>query len=157
MLAIIIIFLWLSKVVISVWFVCIGCCIDKFFPAGLNPHVDSPLEILHTYLLGQDKYVWHDTNKVWDNKKGALFAVRLQSSSTDGLSIPPVRARYMIQYKNGLIGKHFKVLQQLGVFHLHGGLCNENLFDLWKATGELGALIWYPEIKNMESYLVGSV
>jgi len=60
----------------------------------------------------------------------------------------------MVQYKNSLIGKHFKALQQLAVFHLHGGLCSKELFDLWKANGELGALIWYPEIKDIDKYLV---
>jgi hypothetical protein len=60
----------------------------------------------------------------------------------------------MVQYKNSLIGKHFKALQQLAVFHLHDGLCSKGLFDLWKANGALGALIWYPEIKNIDKYLV---
>jgi hypothetical protein len=60
----------------------------------------------------------------------------------------------MVQYKNSLIGKHFKALQQLAVFHLHGGLCSKELFNLWKANGALGALIWYPEIKNIDEYLV---
>ncbi|KAJ7839405.1 hypothetical protein B0H13DRAFT_2239608 [Mycena leptocephala] len=97
---------------------------------------DTPAEILHTYLLGNDKYVWHDTTKQWDDKKEEIFAARLAASSITGLSIPPPRARYVVQYKNSLI-----------VFHLHD-LCTPLLFDLWKATGELGAHLWFPEIKT---------
>ncbi|KAJ7852212.1 hypothetical protein B0H14DRAFT_3137185 [Mycena olivaceomarginata] len=121
---------------------------NEFIPLPENdridPHHDTPGELLHTYLLGNNKYVWHDLTKNWDDKKGDLFASRLQGSNLDSLSIPPPRARYVVQYKNSLIGKHFKMLQQLG----------SAAFDLWKATGELGALLWYPEIKNMELYLV---
>ncbi|KDR77189.1 hypothetical protein GALMADRAFT_267364 [Galerina marginata CBS 339.88] len=120
---------------------------------GLDPHRDSPCEILHTVLLGDDKYLWHDTNKVWDKKQDKLFAIRLQSSSIDGLSLSPIRAQFLVQYKNSLIGKHFKGLQQLGVFHLHDNLCTPDYFDLWKANGELGAMLWYPEIENIETYL----
>jgi hypothetical protein len=124
---------------------------------GLDPHRDSPCEILHTVLLGVDKYLWHGTNKVWDKKQEASFAIRLQSSSIDGLTLSPVRAQYLVQYKNSLIGKHFKALQQLGVFHLHDGLCSDAYFQLWKANGELGAMLWYPEIKDIDSYLVRSL
>jgi hypothetical protein len=104
--------------------------------------------------LGEDKYVWHETNKGWNTEQDALFAARLQSSSVDGLSIPPLRAQYLVQYKNSLIGKHFKSLQQLAVFHLDEKLCSPQVFDLWKANGDLGALLWYPEINDMEMYLV---
>ncbi|KAJ6617785.1 hypothetical protein B0H10DRAFT_2189857 [Mycena sp. CBHHK59/15] len=120
---------------------------------GLDPHRDSPCEILHSILLGDDKYIWHETNTPWDKSKGDKFAVRLQSSSTNGLNLASVRGRYIVKYKNGLIGKHFKILQQLGIFHLHDDLCSNNLFNLWKASGELGALLWYPEIRNLEEYL----
>ncbi|KAJ7813264.1 hypothetical protein B0H14DRAFT_3090368 [Mycena olivaceomarginata] len=119
---------------------------------GIDPHQDTPGEILHTYLLGNDKYVWHDTSKSWDLEKGDLFAGRLEASFLGGLSIPPPRPRYVVQYKNSLIGKHFKMLQQLAVFHVHD-LCSPLVFDLWKATGELGALLWYPVIKDMDLYL----
>ncbi|KAJ7820571.1 hypothetical protein B0H14DRAFT_3089240 [Mycena olivaceomarginata] len=119
---------------------------------GLDPHHDTPAEILHTYLLGNDKYVWHDTTKNWDDKKGEVFASRLQAASISGLSLPPPRPRYVVQYKNSLIGKHFKMLQQIGVFQLHD-LCTPLILDLWKATGELGAYLWFPEIKDMRVYL----
>lgn len=121
---------------------------------GLDPHRDSPCEILHSILLGNDKYIWQETYKVWDKPKGETFAARLQSSSADGLNLSSLRGRYIVQYKNALIGKHFKIPQQLGTFHLHGDLCSNNLFDLWKAAGELGALLWFPKIRKMEEYLV---
>lgn len=113
-----------------------------------------PIEILHTYLLGHDKYLWHLTTRKWDKKCEELFAQRLQSSLINGLSIISLCTNYMLQYKNPLIGKHFKALQQLGVFHLHGGLCDPLIFDLWKVTGELGVLIWVGEISDMDQYVV---
>jgi hypothetical protein len=72
----------------------------------------------------------------------------------DGLTLPPLRARYLVQYKNSLVGKHFKALQQLAVFHLRNDLCDEKILNIWKATGELGAVLWYEEIKDMDRYLV---
>ncbi|KAJ7791591.1 hypothetical protein B0H14DRAFT_3094462 [Mycena olivaceomarginata] len=110
----------------------------------LDPHQDTPVKILHTYLLGKNKY---------DDKKEGIFAAQLTSSSIQGLSIPPPRPRYIVQYKNLLIGKHFKMLQQLRAFHVHD-LCPLLLFDLWKATGELGAHLWFPKIGDMEQYLL---
>ncbi|KAJ7322806.1 hypothetical protein DFH08DRAFT_917082 [Mycena albidolilacea] len=109
----------------------------------LRNSCDSPCEILHSILLGDDKYIWHETNTPWDKSKGDKFAVRLQSSSTNGLNLSSVRGRYI----------HFKILQQLGIFHLHEDLCSKNLFNLWKASGELGALLWFPKIQNLEQYL----
>lgn len=83
-----------------------------------------------------------------------LLAIRLQGSSVDGLSIYPVRGHYLVKYRNALVGKHFKALQQVGIFHLHGDLYDENLVDLWNATGNLGAMLWYDTIRDMDSYLV---
>jgi hypothetical protein len=63
----------------------------------------------------------------------------------------------MVQYKKSLIGKHFKALQQVGIFQLDAKLCSPALFELWKANGVLGALLWFPEIKNMDQYLASAV
>jgi hypothetical protein len=115
-------------------------------------HRDTPVKILHTILLGADKYVWHITNEPWDKKKDTAFARRLQSSSVDGLSIPSgsLRAGYMLQYKKSLIGKHFCILQQLAVFHLRADNCPPAVLKLWMAMGELGALLWFHEIPSDE-------
>jgi hypothetical protein len=120
---------------------------------GVDVHQDTPCEILHTVLLGTDKYLWNHTTRDWDKREDAVFAVRLSSSSVDGLSLTQLRPEYMLQYKNSLVGKHFKAIQQLAIFHLHD-LCTANVFNLWKANGILGALLWFPEIRDLDDYLV---
>ena len=121
----------------------------------MDPHQDSSIDILHTILLGIDKYVWHKTSSTWNEKKAKLFSTWLNLASLlDGLSGAREDAEYLVAYKNNLIGRHFKFLQQLATFHLHHDMCNDTVFDLWKATGELGALLWYPMINDMEQYLV---
>ena len=59
----------------------------------------------------------------------------------------------MMQYRNGLIGKHFKTLMQTMIFHVHG-IVRDEQFTLIKAMGSLGALLWVPQIDNMDEYLV---
>jgi hypothetical protein len=124
----------------------------------LDPHQDSSIDLLHTILLGLDKYVWHKTSSAWNEKKGKLFSLRMNlASSLDGLSGSREDAEYLIRYKNNLVGRQFKFIQQLAVFHLRRDMCNDLIFDLWKATGELGALLWYPIINDMGQYLVSQM
>ena len=114
---------------------------------------DTPVEILHTILLGVVKYGWHSTHSPWKDAEKALYTARLQSSDIKGLSIPPIRASYIVKYANSLIGRQFKILSQLNVFYVHD-LVDNDLFELVKAIGTLSALLWIPEIYKMEEYLV---
>ncbi|KAE9393245.1 hypothetical protein BT96DRAFT_959108 [Gymnopus androsaceus JB14] len=129
---------------------------DKINPlldiAGLDPTQDTPVEILHTILLGIVKYMWHIFHTTITEEQRNLFVVRLQSTDLDGLTIPPLRAAYIMQYRNNLIGKHFKTLMQTMAFHVHS-LVTPAQFDLMKSAGELGAFLWAHEIKDMELYL----
>ena len=94
-------------------------------------------------------------SSIWNEKKGKLFSIWLDlASSLDGLSGSHEDGEYLISYKNNLVGRQFKFIQQLAIFHLHRDMCNNLVFGLWKAMGELGALMWYPMINNMEQYLV---
>jgi hypothetical protein len=108
---------------------------------------------LHTILLGIVKYLWHNLHTSWSEAQQNLFVIHLQSTDIDGLCVPPIHASYMMQYCNGLIGKHFKTLMQTIIFHVHG-IVGPDQFTLIKAIGSLGALLWIPEIEDMDSYLV---
>ncbi|KIK50367.1 hypothetical protein GYMLUDRAFT_78518 [Collybiopsis luxurians FD-317 M1] len=94
----------------------------------LDPTQDTPVEILHTILLGIVKYVWH------------LF----HTSLTD--------AQKSLFYNNNLIGKHFKTLMQTMAFHVHS-LVTLDHFNLIQSVDELGAMLWVHEISNMDMYL----
>ncbi|KAJ8502455.1 hypothetical protein ONZ45_g11746 [Pleurotus djamor] len=80
---------------------------------GFDPMKDTPVELLHTILLGIVKYIWHSDKYRW----------AVNASNTIGTSI----------------------------FQLHD-LLDEPYFATWKAVAELSALLWFPEIRNMDEY-----
>ncbi|KAJ7768071.1 hypothetical protein DFH07DRAFT_866822 [Mycena maculata] len=115
---------------------CPRCTVDQIASEA------TPLELLHTILLGVIKYIWHHMNtEQWADTDRHLLAIRLQSTDISGLT-----------YKNNLLGKHFKTVMQTLLFHIHE-ISTPEQFQLVKAAGELGARLWVPETDDMREYL----
>ncbi|KAK7016753.1 hypothetical protein VNI00_018830 [Paramarasmius palmivorus] len=120
---------------------------------GFDVHLDTPMEILHTILLGVVKYFWGQTVHILEKAKGmGLFQLRLASLDASGLNIPNISAKYMCQYKGSLIGKHFKSIAQIMPFIVYD-LVSKDLLDAWTIIGELVVLVWHTKIEDMDSYL----
>ena len=120
---------------------------------GFDPHSDTPMELLHTILLGIAKYSWHSSHTLWKADAQTKFSLHLQAANVDGLTLPPIRAAYIMQYTNSLIGRQCKILVQLATFQLYDIVSRDHLL-LWMAIGELAAMLWFPEIDDLEVYIV---
>ena len=120
---------------------------------GLDPNLDTPVEILHTVLLGMVKYMWRDAvDRIKDDGKRTLIA-RLDSFNVSGLNLSPLPGHTFVNYYGSLVGRDFRAIVQAAPFVLHG-LLSEELLNMWKALAVLVPLVWVPEIPNIDTHVV---
>ncbi|KAJ8083506.1 hypothetical protein PM082_009380 [Marasmius tenuissimus] len=123
---------------------------------GLNPHSDTPVEILHVVLLGFVKYLWRDVIQNQIKKKDVKMAelsARLSSANIEGLGLPSFLAGdTLTKYYGSLTGGDFRKLAQVAPFVLHG-LVSKECYETWIVLSKLIPLIWQPEIVDLPQYL----
>ncbi|KAJ6462550.1 hypothetical protein C8R45DRAFT_841581 [Mycena sanguinolenta] len=122
---------------------------------GLDPHQDTPVEILHVVLLGFVKYLWRDLVQLQlknkDDKK-ELLITRLSSLDVSGLGISPLAGRTLVQYSGSLTGRDFRAIAQVAPFLVYD-LVSAECFETWQSLSKLIPLIWQPEIENIDTHL----
>ncbi|KAJ4467657.1 hypothetical protein C8J55DRAFT_394516, partial [Lentinula edodes] len=121
---------------------------------GLDPHQDTPVEVLHVILLGAVKYFWRDTVNRTNNKTDRpILIARLSSFNTWGLGIPPLNGNTLVNYAGSLTGRDFRAIAQAAPFILEG-LISDHQLEVWKALSALVTLVWQPKIHDIDQYLV---
>ncbi|KAL1683704.1 hypothetical protein EV122DRAFT_200683 [Schizophyllum commune] len=129
---------------------------DLFNPGlripGLDPNADTPVEVLHTVLLGFVKYFWRDAISLLDDGKKKRLIARLDSLDVFELGLPPLRGQTLVQYAGSLTGHDFRVIAQVAPAVLFD-LVDNNRYEAWLALCRLTPLALRPELKSLEAYL----
>ncbi|KAG2046570.1 hypothetical protein BDR06DRAFT_985533 [Suillus hirtellus] len=126
--------------------------------SGIDPHTDTPVEILHTVLLGFVKYLWRNVVSVRigkDKLKCELLETHLSSVDISGLGLSHLAGHTLIQYAGSLVGRDFHAIAQVAPFILHD-LVPTECYDTWVALSNLIPLIWQLEIEDSMEHLVCS-
>ncbi|VDC01359.1 unnamed protein product [Peniophora sp. CBMAI 1063] len=118
----------------------------------LDPHKDTPVEILHVVLLGYVKYFWRDIISRLNADEKILLATRLSSFDVSGLGLSPLVGTTLVQYAGSLTGRDFRALAQAAPFVLYD-LTSDECYDAWVALCRLIPLIWQPEIVDLDAHL----
>ncbi|KAM6489231.1 hypothetical protein JOM56_015401, partial [Amanita muscaria] len=120
---------------------------------GINIHLDTPVEILHTVLLGVVKYFWGQSVHIMSKSRCMdTFHARLASVNRAGLNAPGLNADYICHYTGSLIGKHFKSIAQVIPFLVYG-ILPPTVIKAWTSIGTLVVLLWHTSIEDINQYL----
>ncbi|POV97845.1 hypothetical protein PSTT_14804 [Puccinia striiformis] len=132
--------------------VCKDLLFNPFFTlSGFDGCRDTPVELLHVFLLGVVKYMTRDFMNKLKPAQVALVMARYQSFCTDALNIPSLQAYYMTRHFSNFVGKEFKIVLQAAPFVFFEYM-SEPQRDLWRALCQLSPLVFQTHIKDMSAY-----
>ncbi|KAH7867912.1 uncharacterized protein C8R40DRAFT_1164165 [Lentinula edodes] len=119
---------------------------------GLDPHRDTPVEILHVILLGFVKYYWRDAITRLDDHQKETLKHRLSSLDVSSMGLSPLAGETLVKYARSLTGRDFRAIAQVAPFVLYDLLPAE-CYEAWLALSALIPLVWQPVILHLDTYL----
>ncbi|KAJ7780683.1 hypothetical protein DFH07DRAFT_910197 [Mycena maculata] len=119
----------------------------------LDPHRDTPVEILHVILLGFVKYFWRDAVTQIKKSDKELLITRLSSFNVSGLGVSPLAGATLVNYAGSLTGRDFRIIVQAAPFVLQG-LLPASYIELWTSLSAVVTLVWQPHIPDLDKYIV---
>ncbi|KAK0520236.1 hypothetical protein OC842_007165 [Tilletia horrida] len=123
-----------------------------------EPAVHTPLELLHTVLLGYVKYLFRVSISALTDIDKTRLSAWLSDADVDGLALDAnVRGGYLVRHAQSLNGKDFRAALQIMPTAinnlLHNGEHEDKLHDIaaaWYAAGRLGSLLYVQLIPRTE-------
>jgi hypothetical protein len=119
---------------------------------GFDSVKDTPVEVLHVFLLGPVKYLFRDFMKGLDELQKKKLVALWNSFNTHSLNIPSIRPASMVQYYSSLVGKDFRIILQAAPF-IFFQFMTQSQIKIWSSLCHLGSLIFQTHIDNMETYI----
>ncbi|KAA1125883.1 hypothetical protein PGTUg99_014867 [Puccinia graminis f. sp. tritici] len=120
---------------------------------GFDGCQDTPVEILHVFLLGIVKYMTRDFMKSLKVKELEQVLASWQSFNIDSLNISSIQSKYLVEHFSSLVGKDFKIIIQTAPFVMYPFM-SEPQRQHWISLGQLATYIFETRITNMKRYLV---
>ncbi|KAH7873932.1 uncharacterized protein C8R40DRAFT_1048559, partial [Lentinula edodes] len=119
---------------------------------GLDPHRDTPVEILHVILLGFVKYYWRDAIARLSDPQKEILTNRLASVDVSSMGLAPLAGETLVKYARSLTGRDFRAIAQVAPFVLYD-LVPKECFEAWLSLSALIPLVWQPVINHLDEYL----
>ncbi|KAA1076653.1 hypothetical protein PGT21_014571 [Puccinia graminis f. sp. tritici] len=113
---------------------------------------DTPVEVLHVFLLGIVKYLVRDLMGRMKPAQLDLIEGRYRAFNLAGLNIPWLSPHYMAKHSSNFVGKEFKAVLQSAPFVLFEFMDDPER-QAWIALCQLAPLVFQTHIDEMRPYL----
>ncbi|OAV87109.1 hypothetical protein PTTG_29571, partial [Puccinia triticina 1-1 BBBD Race 1] len=113
--------------------------------------LDTPVEVLHVFLLGVVKYLVGDFMQGVQPAVIPIIMAHYQSFSTDGLNIPLLQPYYLTRHFTNFIRKDYKIVLQAAPFVLFEYMDESNCM-IWTSLCQLVPLVFQTHIEDMDTY-----
>jgi hypothetical protein len=123
------------------------------FILGFDGCLDTPVEILHVFLLGVEKYLVRDFMKSLTPKQKSELNGRIQSFNTGSLNIPSLQPKYLTTHAQSLVGKEFKIFLQAAPF-IFFPFMDPDQRKLWHSLSILSSYAFQTRIANMNEFQI---
>jgi hypothetical protein len=120
--------------------------------SGFDMVRDTPVEVLHVFLLGAVKYLFRDFMKTLDETQKDDLTALWNSFNTNSLNIPSIRPISLVKYSSSLVGKDFRIILQAAPFVFFQFMTPSDI-NIWSSLCHLGSLIFQTHIENMTTYI----
>ncbi|KNZ44041.1 hypothetical protein VP01_9567g1, partial [Puccinia sorghi] len=118
---------------------------------GFDGCLDTPVEILHVFLLGVAKYFVRDLIIKLNQKEKDQLKGYLQSFNTSSLNLHLIQSRYLVTHAKSFIGKEFKIFLQASPLILFPFI-DQDQCDMWHSLSILSSYAFQTHIINMANF-----